>query len=504
MCFLGVERLHGTAVEDLAFHRAPLQHPPLGAGELVEPGLEKRPQGRGHVHLAALRRHREHLRQEERIAAGRLCHPAAELGRKLVADQDVHLVRGQRLEPQRDRPLAASREQVGPARAEEQDRPARREEAGGLDEVEERVRAPMDVVEHADDRGLLEEELAERPGDLLGARGDRRLADEGPERRGGDRIGRQGVELPQDFRHRPVGDARAVGEAAAADQAGVDSRQSLAKEPRLADPRVADDCDELAPFLVPRPRPGLPHQLELVLPADEGQPMTSLRDVENRPEPVGGHALRLALELERLDGIHLDAAAHDPERGLADQDLAGPCRLLEPGGDVDRVSRREALLGAGHDLAGVDAEASLNAEIRERFPHLDRGPAGAQRVVLVHAGDAEDGHHRVADELLHAAAVRLDDPLHALEVVRQQHPHRLGIGRLAELGRADEVAEEHGDGLALLAGGRQRGQRGAALLAEVGPFAVLVPAARAGGHPPEAKARRARWIGAGLGQRSPH
>ena len=127
MCFLGVERLHGTAVEDLAFHRAPLQHPPLGAGELVEPGLEKCPQGRGHVHLAALRRHREHLRQEERIAAGRLCHPAAELWRKLVADQHVHLVRGQRLEPQRDRPLAASREQVGPTRAEEQDRPARRE-----------------------------------------------------------------------------------------------------------------------------------------------------------------------------------------------------------------------------------------------------------------------------------------------------------------------------------------------------------------------------------------
>jgi hypothetical protein len=49
-------------------------------------------------------------------------------------------------------------------------------------------------------------------------------------------------------------------------------------------------------------------------------------------------------------------------------------------------------------------------------PHLDCGPERAERVVLVHDRHAEHGHHRIADELLHRAAVPLDDRLHPLEV----------------------------------------------------------------------------------------
>ena len=37
----------------------------------------------------------------------------------------------------------------------------------------------------------------------------------------------------------------------------------------------------------------------------------------------------------------------------------GVRRLLQPRGDVDRVAGREPLLGAGHDLAGVHADAQL-------------------------------------------------------------------------------------------------------------------------------------------------
>ena len=53
---------------------------------------------------------------------------------------------------------------------------------------------------------------------------------------------------------------------------------------------------------------------------------------------------------------------------------------------------------------------------REASRISTRGRHGPQRVVLVHDRDAEDGHHGVADELLDAAAVALDDRLHPLEV----------------------------------------------------------------------------------------
>jgi hypothetical protein len=66
-------------------------------------------------------------------------------------------------------------------------------------------------------------------------------------------------------------------------------------------------------------------------------------------------------------------------------------------------------------------------------------------------GDPEDRHHRVPDELLDAAAVTLENRPQIFEVPPHPRAQGLGIGRLAERGRADEVAEENGDDLALLA-----------------------------------------------------
>ena len=104
----------------------------------------------------------------------------------------------------------------------------------------------------------------------------------------------------------------------------------------------------------------------------------------------------------------------------------------------------------------VEADAGLHAKLGQRVPHLDRGAAGTQRVVLVRLRDAEDGHHRIADELLHRAAVRLDDRLHPLEVAGEQRSQRLRVGRLSELRRTGDVAEQHRDHLALLAHIRSR------------------------------------------------
>ena len=61
-----------------------------------------------------------------------------------------------------------ARPELGAGEAEQQDRRAGREQGDVLDEVEERLLAPLDVVEQADERRLLLEQLAERPGDLLG------------------------------------------------------------------------------------------------------------------------------------------------------------------------------------------------------------------------------------------------------------------------------------------------------------------------------------------------
>ena len=139
---------------------------------------------------------------------------------------------------------------------------------------------------------------------------------------------------------------------------------------------------------------------------------------------MGGDRLCLSLECERLDLLHLDRVAHERERRRAEQDLAGLRRLLEPGGDVDGVARRQPLLGACDHLAGVDADPSLDVELGKRIAHLRRRTHRPQRVVLVRDRHAEHGHHGVSDELLHRAAVRLDNSLHPLEVPRQQRPQQ--------------------------------------------------------------------------------
>src|SRR5205814_8397854 len=65
----------------------------------------------------------------------------------------------------------------------------------------------------------------------------------------------------------------------------------------------------------------------------------------------------------------------------------------------------------------------------------------------------------------------------------QKHPHTLRVGALGASGRADKVAEEHGDNLSLLASLCRRGfERGRARAAEAEALRVLLAAARARDH----------------------
>ena len=102
------------------------------------------------------------------------------------------------------------------------------------------------------------------------------------------------------------------------------------------------------------------------------------------------------------------------------------------------------------------------------------------RVVLMRRGDAEHRHHRVADELLHRAAVPLDRLRHGVEVAHHDAPERLGVQALAERRGARHVAEDDGDGLAYLGGRRGLSEPFPTRVAEAGPLGVLDAARRAG------------------------
>ena len=414
------ERLHGAAMEYLPFHRAPLEHAPFGGLELIQPRRQQRAEsGRDDDLAVRLGSHRQHLADEERVAARRVRDPLAQLPADVLRHQLGDVVVAERLEAERHRPGRAALRELGTGEAEEQDRCAGREERDVFDQVEEGLFAPLDVVEDDDQRSLrrgLLERLAERPRDLV--RGRRRvvLSEQRADGEGRGLVRGPQSELLQDLDHGEVGDPLAVGKATTADDVRLDRGQRLHDEPGLADTGVADDRNERAAALGLHPLPRLENDARARLPSDEERLVTALRRVSDDEEAVCIDGLGFALELEWLDGLEGRRPADERDRRRADQHLSRLCCLLEAGRHVHRVTGREPFLGAGDDLAGHDADPSLQAELGQRVAHLRRGANRSQRVVLVHRRHAEDRHHRVADELLDCAAVALDDRLHSLEV----------------------------------------------------------------------------------------
>ena len=186
------------------------------------------------------------------------------------------------------------------------------------------------------------------------------------------------------------------------------------------------------------------------------------------PGSHGAEAARLGQwrpppELQLLRLVELDRVADEAVRRPADEDLPGLGALLEAGGDVDGVAHGERRAGGGvarDDLARVHADPHLEpyaplllelvVQRREPVAHLGRRADAAERVVLVDAWDAEDGHDGVADELLDRAVVTLDDGAHLVEVADHDPPHRLWVEPLAQPRGAGHVGEDHRDGLAHL------------------------------------------------------
>ena len=144
------ERLHGAAVEELALDRAALEHPALGLVELVEPRRQQRLERRRHLDLAAVRVGRARPSPSRRAGCRRRRGRSARAARPATASPTSASASsaGERLEPQR-RPASAGRRSSSSGRAmqSEQERRAGREQRDVLDQVEERLLAPLDVVE---------------------------------------------------------------------------------------------------------------------------------------------------------------------------------------------------------------------------------------------------------------------------------------------------------------------------------------------------------------------
>ena len=310
----------------------------------------------------------------------------------------------------------------------------------------------------------------------------------------------------EDLHHRPVGDALAVGEAAAPQHVGVVRRPlgDLGHEPALADARVADDRRERrdGPSSCTFSQSASRRSSSAVRPTSGASCALPRAVTSLQPECLpDGHRLRLALGGDRLVLGVLDRMLARAVGVLADEDPVDGSGRLDAGGGVEDVAPGDPLplLGAvavGDDhLAGRDADPHLDLADRvlavERGDRVEDQEAGAHRalgIVLVRDGDAEMRDDRVADVLLDGAAAALELGAQAAVVELEQAEDVLRVERLGERGRPDEVDEDERVELALLVGNDRRrsrggtGERRAAFEAETRAFGVLLAAIRTGDH----------------------
>jgi hypothetical protein len=244
----------------------------------------------------------------------------------------------------------------------------------------------------------------------------------------------------------------------------------LVDEPGLADPRLADDEDDLTlPSL--DLGEGVEKKLELALAPDKRSEPVVGSDLQPGPGLPRGQdlpradRLRLPLEGQFGEGPRMEVARDEAVGRLRDDDATGLGRLLEARGDVRRVADRrvvhaEVVSDTAHDdEAGVDALPDLEGQplpplellavILERRPDPDGGVDGPASVLLVSDGGAEEGHDAVAEELVHGPFVAVDLGQHQLEGARHDGVDVLRIEPLGERGESGNVDEEDRDLLSL-------------------------------------------------------
>ena len=439
------------------------------------------------VGRALLRIQLDELLGVERIAARPLEQGLLGFGREQrsaqeAPDQLCGLLVGQRGERERRgvelaaAPARAAFEELGPRRRDDEQRDVRDPVDELVEEVEEALVRPVDVLDDDDERTLLGETLEEAaPGGegLVSAIASQLcVAGEAEEReemrldarlvaRAGERVLDDLVDLRRDvlrrvllqnarlrlddLAERPERDPVTVGKAASLApgdelRVGLDDAIQLVDKPALADSRDADEREELRRALVPRSLERVPDDAELALATDElGARL--VRDVDPEARVGGGcqphrDRLRLALRLDRSGVVVVDGGAGRPVGRLVDDDAVDRRGTLEASGCVHDVARGHALacVGAGVErdqrLAGGDPDAELEAFLGGEVADRERRPDCALGVVLVRGRGSEERHDRVADELLDGAAMSFELGANALVVGAQESLDVLRIHRL--------------------------------------------------------------------------
>src|SRR5262249_25686685 len=150
------------------------------------------------------------------------------------------------------------------------------------------------------------------------------------------------------FGERIERDALAVREAPPAQARRLDGRtaQELGDETRLPDAGRAEQREQVRGPLGDRPIERGGEHLELLVASDHRRvemPLVPGRVHPNGDQTEGGHTVGLPLEIERTEGLAVARSLQEPVGRVAEQDLAGRGRLLEPRGDVDRIASNKTL-----------------------------------------------------------------------------------------------------------------------------------------------------------------
>jgi len=368
-----------------------------------------------------------------------------------------------------------------------------------VDEVEQVVVGPVQVLEDQHRRPLVGQSLEELPpsGEVLGATPSGIRVGAGADERS-QALEDPVVVLQPEPRYRlgqllpglvrrialedpglclghlgegPVADALAVGQRATLSPVGevrlrVDHLPELVYESALADPGHAHERDELRRTLLARAGQSAGQQVQLAAAAHERGPglpevdaeagarLLRLPDGDRIGLAFGGHRLRLP-EANHLSRRALGRLVHE-------QAVHGS-RALQARRGIDHVPRDHALtLGRSRvegdqRLAGRNCDAHLQlAVLHDRVPNRQAGANRTLGVVFVRHRSSEDRHHRVADELLNRATSPLELAAQTRVVRRKGRAHVFRVELLRARSEANEVGEEHRDDLALLASLRRR------------------------------------------------
>ena len=277
----------------------------MGTGTASE-AVRRHPASAVPAQQVVVDQHCQQLLGKQRVAVGGPGDPRRSVGgqwpaAEQVRDQSPAVAVVERLEQHRHGldlaagPGGMAVEELGPRRAEQQDRRVARLLGQVLDERQERRLGPLQVVEDDHERAALRdplEELAHRPGGHLAGAGaaaaeTERVEDQLADQVGlvlagkelGDRSARRlragrflaAQDLAHDLGQRPVRDALAVREAVAVQHRGflAEVVRELLDEARLADPGRPEHCQQPAGAMVHDARERAPEHAELLLAADE-------------------------------------------------------------------------------------------------------------------------------------------------------------------------------------------------------------------------------------------